>query len=111
MIMTQFRAWSRRCRRLMRRGTRLVAAAPIHAVPWLEPLETREVLSGYAPTGPEQEFLERLNDARANPAPYGQAVGVDLSAVAASQPLAFNTALIQSSRDHSQDMSDNNYFE
>jgi fibronectin type 3 domain-containing protein/uncharacterized protein YkwD len=76
----------------------------------LELLETRQVLSGYTPTGLEQEFLERLNDARANPTAYGQSVGVDLSTVAPSQPLAFNTSLIQSSRDHSQDMSNNNYF-
>jgi uncharacterized protein YkwD len=76
----------------------------------LEPLETRQLLSGYAPTGLEQEFLERLNDARANPAAYGQSIGLDLSGVAPSQPLAFNTALVQSSRDHSTDMNVNNFF-
>jgi uncharacterized protein YkwD len=77
----------------------------------LEELETRQLLSGYQPTGVEQQFLERLNDARANPAAYGQSIGLDLSGVAPSQPLAFNTALIQSSRDHSTDMSVNNYFD
>jgi uncharacterized protein YkwD len=77
----------------------------------MEALEGRLVLNGYTPTGLEQEFLERLNDARANPAAYFQSVGLDPStAPAPSQPLAFNTALIQSSRDHSTDMSVNNYF-
>jgi hypothetical protein len=58
----------------------------------------------------EQLFLERLNDARADPAAYGASIGVDLSGVAASQPLAFDPRLIQSARDHSQDMNVNNYF-
>jgi uncharacterized protein YkwD len=80
------------------------------ARPRLEALEDRLVPSGYTPTGVEQEFLERLNDARANPTAYGQSVGVDLSGIAPSQPLAFNTALIQSSRDHSIDMNVNNFF-
>jgi uncharacterized protein YkwD len=76
----------------------------------LEQLEERQVLSGYTPTPQEQLFLERLNDARANPTAYGQSIGVDLSYIASSQPLAFDTRLIQSSRDHSQDMNVNNYF-
>jgi hypothetical protein len=76
----------------------------------LEHLESRELLSGYTPTNLEQEFLERLNDARANPAAYGASIGVDLSYVSPAQPLAFDTRLIQSARDHSQDMNDNNYF-
>jgi uncharacterized protein YkwD len=75
----------------------------------LEHLEPRQLLSGYAPTDVEQLFLERLNDARANPAAYGAAIGVDLSGVAPAQPLTFDTRLIQSARDHSQDMNDNAY--
>jgi uncharacterized protein YkwD len=76
----------------------------------VETLESREVLSGYAPTAYEQLFLERLNDARANPAAYGASIGLDLSSVAPSQPLAFDTRLIQSARLHSQDMAASNYF-
>jgi uncharacterized protein YkwD len=98
------------------RGLRALFASPARtrrqasAAPRLETLEDRMVLTGYTPTAQEQLFLERLNDARANPAVYGLSVGVDLSGVAASQPLAFDTRLIQSSRDHSQDMSTANYF-
>jgi uncharacterized protein YkwD len=76
----------------------------------LEPLETRQLLSGFAPSAAEQLFLEELNDARANPAAYGASIGVDLSGVAPSQPLAFNPALIQAARLHSQDMNDQGYF-
>jgi hypothetical protein len=52
----------------------------------LEQLESREVLTGYTPTAYEQLVLERLNDARANPAAYGQSIGFDLSGIAPSQP-------------------------
>src|SRR5438552_4954094 len=76
----------------------------------LERLETRELLSGYQPTAVEQLFLEQLNDIRANPAAYGASIGLDLSTVAPSQPLAFDPVLIQAARDHSQDMSVRNYF-
>jgi uncharacterized protein YkwD len=77
----------------------------------LEELEPRCLLSsGYQPSGVEQEFLERLNDARANPSAYGISVGLDLSNVAPSPPLTFDTRLIQAARDHSQDMNDRNYF-
>src|SRR5262245_59692824 len=75
----------------------------------LEYLEARELLAAY-PTVTEQVFLERLNDARANPAAYGQAIGLDLSTVAPSQPLAFNTLLIEAARNHSQDMNDRRFF-
>jgi uncharacterized protein YkwD len=85
-------------------------AAPARWRPSLEALEARLALSGYLPTALETEFLERLNDARANPTAYGQSIGVNLSSIAPSQPLAFNTALNQSSRDHSIDMSNHNYF-
>jgi uncharacterized protein YkwD len=79
--------------------------------PFLEALEPRQLLAGYQPTAQEQLFLEELNDARANPPAYGTSIGVDLSGVAPSQPLAFNTLLIQASRDHSQDMNDLGYFD
>ena len=74
----------------------------------VEQLEARELLA--APTAAEQLFLERLNDARANPAAYGASIGVDLSNVAASQPLAFSEQLIDAALGHSQDMNANNYF-
>jgi uncharacterized protein YkwD len=77
----------------------------------LEPLETRELLSGFTPTPQEQLFLEELNDARANPAQYGASIGVDLSGVAPAAPLAFDTRLIASARLHSQDMNARAYFD
>jgi uncharacterized protein YkwD len=76
----------------------------------LECLESRLVPSGYTPTDVEQQFLELLNNARANPSAYGASIGLDLSGVAPSQPLAFNPILIQTARDHSQDMNDRAYF-
>jgi uncharacterized protein YkwD len=76
----------------------------------LEELEARQLLSGTPPTAVEQLFLEQLNDARANPAAYGQSIGLDLSSVAPSQPLAFDPMLIQAARGHSQDMNSNGYF-
>jgi hypothetical protein len=76
----------------------------------LEELEARHLLSGYDPMAVEQLFLEELNDARANPAAYGASIGVDLSAVAPSQPLAFSTQLIEAARLHSQDMNNRGYF-
>ncbi len=79
-------------------------------VPQLEQLESREVLSGVPPTAVEQQFLELLNDVRANPAAYGAAAGVDLSNVAPSQPLAFDPQLIEAALGHSQDMNDQGYF-
>src|SRR5207245_9596847 len=78
--------------------------------PHLELLETRELLSGFTPTAVEQLFLEQLNDARVNPAQYGASIGLDLSMVPPSQPLAFDTRLIQAARLHSQDMNDHAYF-
>jgi uncharacterized protein YkwD len=76
----------------------------------VEQLEARQLLAGYAPTAVEQLFLEQLNDARANPAAYGASIGIDLSSVAPSQPLAFNPDLIESARLHSQDMNARAYF-
>src|SRR5438309_11720023 len=76
----------------------------------VEELEPRQLLSGSPPTALEQLFLERLNDARANPAAYGASIGLDLSSVAPAQPLAFNPDLIESALVHSQDMSNRAYF-
>jgi uncharacterized protein YkwD len=77
----------------------------------LEHLETRCVLSGVQPTAAEQLFLERLNDARANPAAYGAAVNLPaIFNVAPATPLALDSRLIQAAQQHSQDMNANNYF-
>jgi hypothetical protein len=79
---------------------------------WLcvEQLETRQLLSGYQPTVTEQVFLERLNDARGNPAAYGASIGLDLSGVQPAQPLAFNPLLIQAARNHAWDMNNRGFF-
>lgn len=78
--------------------------------PCLEILEPRWLPSGLDPTPVEQLFLEALNDARANPAVYGAAVGVDLSAVAPAPPLAFDSRLVQAARRHAQDMNVRAFF-
>ncbi len=78
--------------------------------PLLEDLEYRSMLSGYSPTDIEQFYLEELNEARFNPAAYGVSLGLDLSSVAPSQPLAMNSLLVESARLHSQDMIAQNYF-
>src|SRR5260370_31747987 len=77
---------------------------------FVEHLETRLVLSAVQPSAAEQLMLEELNDARANPAAYGAAIGLDLANVAPSQPLAFNPALIQAAEHHSQDIDLRAYF-
>jgi len=76
----------------------------------VELLEDRLVPATLAPTAVDQLFLEQLNDARANPAAYGQSIGLDLSGVAPSQPLAWDARLVASAQGHSQDMNDQNYF-
>jgi hypothetical protein len=86
-------------------------ALPRRTRPRLEELEPRLPLAGFQPSAVEQFFLERLNDARANPAAYGASIGLDLSGVAPAPPLAFNTLLIQAARLHSLDMFNRNYFE
>lgn len=79
--------------------------------PSLEVLETRQLMAVTAqPTAAEQLFLEQLNNARANPAAYGATIGVDLSGVAPSQPLAFDPYLINEAQSHSLDMINQNYF-
>src|SRR5262245_32418685 len=75
----------------------------------LEELETREVPAAI-PTAMEQLLLERLNEARFNPAAYGASIGLDLSGVAPSQPLAWDTRLIEAAQLHSLDMSTRNFF-
>src|SRR5437868_3211254 len=78
--------------------------------PRLETLEGRDLPAGFQPTAVEQQMLEQLNDARANPAAYGATIGVDLSGVAPSQPLAFDPLLVQAARQHAQDMNTRGYF-
>jgi uncharacterized protein YkwD len=76
----------------------------------VEELEPRLPPAGLQPTPIEQEFLERLNDARANPAAYGRSIGLNLAGIRPSQPLAFNVRLIAAARGHSQDMATHGYF-
>jgi uncharacterized protein YkwD len=76
----------------------------------VEQLESRLAPSSLQPSPIEQEFLERLNDARANPAAYGRSIGLSLAGVRPSQPLAFNTQLISAARGHSLDMANRGYF-
>ena len=76
-------------------------------------LRVQELESRCLPAAPgvaEQVFLERLNDARANPAAYGTSIGLNLANVAPSQPLAFDPRLIDAARAHSADMNARNYF-
>lgn len=78
--------------------------------PHLEELEPRCLPSASDPTPIEQLMLEELNDIRASPAAYGVTVGLDLSAVAPSPPLAFDPRLVQAARLHSQDMNARGFF-
>jgi uncharacterized protein YkwD len=79
--------------------------------PRLEALESRTLLSaGLQPTAQEQLLLQQLNAIRADPAAYGQSIGLDLSGVAPAQPLAFSTLLETAAQAHSQDMNDQNFF-
>jgi hypothetical protein len=78
--------------------------------PTPETIESRVLLSGYSPTAVEQYYLELLDDARFNPAAYGQSLGIDLSNVAPAQPLAMNEELVEAARLHSQDMINQDYF-
>ena len=82
----------------------------MHLRPSPERVESRALPSGLSPTDLEQYYLELLDDARFNPAAYGQSVGIDLSGVAPAQPLAMNTLLVESARLHSQDMIAQDYF-
>lgn len=77
----------------------------------VELLEARQVLTGLQPTAVEQLLLEQLNDARADPAAYGQSIGLDLSGVAPAAPLTFNPQLVQAAREHSVDMNNRAYFQ
>jgi uncharacterized protein YkwD len=78
--------------------------------PTVETLESRDAPVAFVPTAIEQLFLERLNDARANPAAYGASIGLDLGGVGPAQPLAFNVILIAAARLHSEDMAARGYF-
>jgi uncharacterized repeat protein (TIGR01451 family) len=63
------------------------------------------------PTALEQEFLERLNDARQDPAAYGRAIELDaILDWQPVQPLTFDPNLLVAAHAHSQDMWDREYF-
>lgn len=70
------------------------------------------------PTPAEVEFLRLLNEARANPTAWGQAVlgpdlrpaPIDFSYIAPKPPLVFDPRLMKSSRRHSKDMADKQFF-
>jgi hypothetical protein len=78
--------------------------------PAVEQLETRDAPVAFEPSALEQLFLERLNDARANPAAYGASIGLDLGGAGRAQPLAFNAILVAAARLHSQDMAGRGFF-
>ena len=62
--------------------------------PSLEVLETRTHGRDGSADGGGTTVPRGVEQRRANPAAYGVAIGVDLSGVAPSQPLAFNPYLI-----------------
>jgi len=62
--------------------------------PLIERLETRNAPSGLQPSAAEQYLLERINDARANPAAFGAAHDIRLAGVAPRPPLAFDVRLV-----------------
>ncbi len=98
-------------RRLARTARRPFRPTRRNDPPKLEALETRMLLStALQPTAQEQLLLVQLNAIRADPAGYGRSIGLDLSNVAPSQPLAFNTELEAAARAHSQDMNNQDYF-
>ncbi len=76
----------------------------------VEELEPRQLLSGLEPSVAAQLLLERLNDARENPLAYGNAIGLDLSYVSPSQPLAWSPLLGLAAQSHALDMSTRGYF-
>lgn len=78
--------------------------------PAVEQLESRDAPVAFAPSALEQLFLERLNDARENPAAYGASIGLNLGGAGRAQPLAFNAILIAAARLHSEDMAGRRFF-
>lgn len=83
-----------------------------------EALEARLVFS-FTWTSQEVYLVELVNRARADPEAEAVRTGVDLTAdltdgelenLVPSEPLALNAALTLASRQHSQDMSDRNFF-
>jgi uncharacterized protein YkwD len=76
----------------------------------VEQLEQRLAPASVSPTALEEQLIERLNDIRANPAVYGQIIGVNLNGVSPIQPLAVDGFITQAAELHSQDMIVNNYF-
>jgi hypothetical protein len=79
--------------------------------PVLEQLESRELLTGgFQPTAAEQLLIYQLNQIRANPAAYGTSIGLNLSNVSPSQPLAVDPLVTEAARLHAQDMNSQGYF-
>ncbi len=80
------------------------------AVPDIEPLESRTLLSTATPTPEEQFMLELINRARSAPAFEAKRYGITLNeglpanslSTSARQPPAFNLNLISAARQHSQ---------
>jgi hypothetical protein len=75
----------------------------------VEHLEDRRLLTI---SGPEQEFVYRLNRARHDPAAYAEEanLGLDFSSIPARPPLAVNTHLLDSTQFHADEMANYNYF-
>jgi uncharacterized protein YkwD len=84
----------------------------------MEALEARTLLSGLTPSNYEQYMVQLVNFARSDPAAYATSLGVTLNeglpagTITANpkQPLAINTALVQSAANHSQWMLDTDTF-
>ena len=62
------------------------------------------------PSDIEQLLLERINETRANPGPTANRLGVKLNDASARQPLVFHSALVNSSKAHSDFLIANNKF-
>lgn len=86
---------------------------------WIEPLESRVLLSAVQPTANEQYLIELINRARANPTAEAASFGIDLNegiapgtiADTPKQPLAVNPFITDAARGHSQFMIDNDQFD
>jgi uncharacterized protein YkwD len=89
------------------------------ALAFLALAATRAVAVPVEPTEIEQYMLELINRARANPAAEAQRFNIDLNeglpagtiTATPKQPMAFNFNLVDSARDHSQWMIDNDMFQ
>jgi len=87
---------------------------------FLERLEPRLVMADFSWTSEEVYLVELVNRARSDPSAEAARTGVDLTAdltpdelanLVPSEPLALHPALTLAARQHSQDMSDRNFFD